>query len=107
MALKAFHGGGAVRRLPLLAAAFLLAACSGQVADADMERLQAEMKASYKQHAQKIVLFKLSSDSATQVSGMIHVQFAAEGETHTFYTTCLAKLDPSSRKFDWHCDAVP
>jgi hypothetical protein len=88
-------------------AAALLASCSAGVSAAEMERLQAEMQAAFQHKGQKVTSFKLTSDSSTQVSGMIYVEVPTPAGNRTFYTTCLAKIEPASRHFNWHCDSVP
>lgn len=91
----------------LVAQVTLLGACGGMVSDADIQVLQQEMLKTFAQRGQKVVDFKLTPDSSTQVSGTIHVAIEMQGSTRVFFTTCLARIDPSSRKWDWRCDSVP
>jgi hypothetical protein len=71
-----------------------------------MQSLQAEMQKAFARRGQKIVDYKLSPDSSTQVSGTINVAIEMQGSTRVFFTTCLARLE-SSHKWDWRCDSVP
>jgi len=72
-----------------------------------MEDLKAQITADFKKKDQTVTTFLLSKDSAFQVSGLIHVDVETTMGVHTYYSTCLATMDPDSRKFTWHCDAVP
>lgn len=84
-----------------------LAACQGRVKDAEVDDLKVQIKSEFKKKDQVVTTFLLSKDSSFQVSGMIHVDVETAMGVHTYYSTCLATMDPDSRKFDWHCDSVP
>lgn len=89
--------------LPLTAA---LVACDA-VGDADMERLKEDIAATFRRRQQTVTEFRLTRDSRYQVSGMIYVQIQYSDGPRTFYTPCIANMDPKTRKFTWQCEKVP
>jgi len=91
---------------PYLLALFL-AGCQNGINDAAMDDLKAQITAEFKKKGQSVTTFRLSKDSSFQVSGMIHVDVQTAMGARTYYSTCLATMNPDSRKFDWHCDSVP
>lgn len=97
----------AVLRLSVLLLTLFLAACQSGIKDAELDDLKAQIKAEFKKKDQTVTTFLLSKDSGSQVSGMIHVDVETPMGIKTYYSTCLATMDPDSRKFDWHCDSVP
>jgi len=72
-----------------------------------MDDLKAQITAQFKKKDQTVTTFLLSKDSSYQISGLIHVDVDTVMGAHTYYSTCLATMDPDSRRFDWHCDSVP
>ena len=87
--------------------AVILAGCQDGVKDTEMDDLKSLIKAEFRKKDQTVTTFLLSKDSSLQVSGLIHVDVETTMGVHTYYSTCLATMDPDSRKFDWHCDSVP
>jgi len=87
--------------------AVCLVGCHSGVKDADMDDLKAQIKAEFKKKHQTVTTYLLSKDSSFQVSGLIHVDVETAMGVRTYYSTCLATMDPDARKFDWHCDSVP
>jgi hypothetical protein len=83
-----------------------LAACDA-VFDSDMANLKADMQETYRHRNQKISKFLLTRDTRYQVSGMIYVDIEYLDGVKTYYTPCVAKMDPVTRKFTWSCDKVP
>ncbi|HYA65528.1 MAG TPA: hypothetical protein VEE84_02485 [Burkholderiaceae bacterium] len=87
--------------------ALILAGCQNGIKDAEMDDLKAQITAELKNKGQSVTTFLLSKDSSFQVSGMIHVDVETAMGARTYYSTCLATMNPDSRKFDWHCDSMP
>jgi len=54
-----------------------------------------------------VMSFLLSRNSSFQVSGMIRVDVQTAMGARTYYSACLATMNPDSGKSDWHCDSVP
>jgi len=98
-------------RPAVLAACILMAlslsGCLGGATDAEVAQLQDSMSSAFHKRGQKVTKFLLSKDSRYQVSGMIYVDIESATGTRSFYTTCLATMNESTRKWDWHCDGLP
>ena len=87
--------------------ALILAGCQNGIKDAEMDDLKAQVTAEFKKKGQSVTTFLLSKDSSFQVSAMIHVDVETAMGARSYYSTCLATMNPDSLKFDWHCDSVP
>jgi hypothetical protein len=85
----------------------VLAGCGDGIKGAEIDALQARIKAEFKGRNQTVTTFLLSKDGPFQVSGMIYVDVETVMGVRTYYSTCLATMEPESRRFQWHCDAVP
>jgi len=107
--LKAMRSGLAiVPRAAALLLPLLLWGCTHGIPEADIDRLQSEMSAAYKHRGMRITSFRLTPDNATQVSGMIYLESPMPNGagTRELYTTCVAKYDAPSHRFEWRCEAI-
>jgi len=91
----------------LILSATLLAACGGGISEDEMAGLQSQIQTEFKKKNESVRTFALSKDDRYQVSGMIYVDAETVMGVRTYYSTCLATMEPQSRQFTWHCDAVP
>lgn len=85
----------------------LLTACGGGISDAEMDALQSQIRTEFKKKNETVTTFLMSKDTRYQVSGLIYVNAETVMGVRSYYSTCLATIEPQSRQFTWHCDAVP